>query len=181
MKYFRGIILLIVLLAAACSGQSPSATLPSGDATTVSQPQPDLFGGTFLVQFSGNINAALSSDKDKVEFFKIPNEGDGYNLSFTSADGLLNAQILFYTADPPPVGTAKFSLDVIDGSDMAMAFDQSGGAPRSFTPGDGQVTIDHAGDYYSGSFAFIAKGGQAGSLDQSITVGGSFKDIQLQQ
>jgi hypothetical protein len=166
-------LLCFVLLLAACGGQTAA---PTASPTTSPLAQS---GPGFSVQISGDISASLSSaNKDSNRFAKNPGDGTGYSFSFSRADGSVDVQILFYSGTAPQSGTYTFTVDVVDGSVSAMAFERSGNG-RAFTLGEGKLTLEQTGQSYSGSFTFASKGGAPGSLDQSISVNGSFQEIPL--
>jgi hypothetical protein len=179
-KRFKILAFILALLLAACGGQpATTSSNVSNQATSPPQSQSGQSGATFAVGVTGDESITLSQSADKVDFFKIPNEGAGYSLSFTRGDMLINVQILFYSSTPPQSGNYTFSLDVVDGSVTAGVYDQSSSTPRSFTLAQGTLTLELNNGLYSGTFQFSSKGGEAGSQDQSVTVSGSFSGIQL--
>lgn len=172
MKRLTLIALCLILFLAACGGQ-PAAPTVSPTTQPIAQSGPG-----FSLQISGDITTTLTSDKDTINFAKNPGGAKGYIFSFSRADGSVDVQIVFFSDTAPQSGTYTFTVDVVDGSVSAMAFERSA-TGRAFTLGEGKLTLEQNGQSYSGSFEFTSKGGAPGSLDQTITVKGSFQEIPL--
>ncbi len=173
---------IVLLLLAACSPSNQAQTLnttlpptstPAGSSTGTPS------GTSYSVQVTGSVTSTIASGTDRVDFFKQANGQAAYQLAFTKGDGDFSVQITFYGANAPASGNYQFTLDVVDGSVTAQAFQTGQSSNLSFTLGQGQLTLTKADDGYSGTFQFTSKGGQAGLQDQSVTVNGTFAKVQI--
>jgi hypothetical protein len=175
LRALRFLIIVGVVLLAACSGnQSPA----SPTAAPLTQAQPSSTGETFSVQVSGGVATTLVSGTDTSEFLKLQNGRSGYSLTFYNSDKTISVQIIFYTSTLPDAGTYPFSLDVVDGAVTAAVYRQDND-PLSFTLATGQITLSRSDNTYGGSFNFTSQGGKAGSLDQAVSVSGSFNKLSF--
>jgi len=168
---FRMMCLLLLILIAACGGDQPAATNNSSSSGS---------GETFTVDISGDMTITLSPEGATAQFAEeaLDESLNSYVLWFGTEEETA-VSLIFYDTEPPQPGTYTISTGFTEGTVSGLVVGRNSEDDLlTFAPQSGTVTLDSAGETYSGSFEFTAQGGVMGSGDQEVSVTGTFSSIQ---
>ncbi len=168
----RPIFLGLLFLTAACGGQQPASTDNTGSVQSSST------GSTFSVEVTGSMNATLASGAATSSFTEEAYTEDfgSYVLWFGDGAGLA-VSLIFYSKEAPQPGTYDITNASQENTVSALVINNRD-TLQSFALSQGSITLESAGESVSGSFTFNSQGGANGAIDQTVTVNGTFSEVQ---